>query len=90
MSDALYGFAYSSQALAFLKGLPKKIRRQIIAKVQALARDPYPPTCKMLQGMRDGEESVYRVRSGDYRILYVVRKVVVIILDIGHRKDIYR
>ncbi len=47
MSGALYGFAYSSHALAFLKGLPQKIRRQVVAKVQALARDPHPPTCKV-------------------------------------------
>jgi mRNA interferase RelE/StbE len=90
MSGTLYGFAYSSEALAFLRGLPKKTRRQIIAKVQALALNPHPPTCKVVQGMKSGEETVYRVRSGDYRILYVVRQIAIIILDIGHRKDIYR
>jgi len=84
------GFAYDPRSLDYLKTVPKKIRKQIVAKVQRLANDPYPPTAKLLQGMQDGEERVYRIRSGDYRILYVVRGVIVIILDIDHRKDVYR
>jgi mRNA interferase RelE/StbE len=42
--------------------------------------------------MRDGDEPVYRIRSGDYRVVYAVRSDPneVVILDIGHRKDVYR
>lgn len=42
--------------------------------------------------MRDGEDQVYRVRSGDYRILYVVRgnPHQIVVLDIDHRRDVYR
>jgi len=40
--------------------------------------------------MKDGEERVYRVRSGDYRILYCVRGIIVVVLDIDNRKDVYR
>ena len=85
-----YGFAYAPKALEYLKTVPKKLRRQIVDKIQKLAVNPYPPTAKMLQGMKDGEERVYRIRSGDYRILYVVRGVIVVILDIDNRKDVYR
>jgi mRNA-degrading endonuclease RelE of RelBE toxin-antitoxin system len=38
----------------------------------------------------DGDCPVYRVRQGDYRILYSVRPIIIVILDIGHRKDVYR
>lgn len=84
------GFAYDPHALDYLRSLPKKFRGQIVGKIKQLAFNPYPPTCKALQGMADGEEKVYRIRSGDYRILYVVRGNIVVVLDIGHRKDIYR
>lgn len=84
------GFAYNSHALDYLKTVPKKIRGQIIAKIKQLANDPHPPTSKVIQGMSDGEERVYRIRSGDYRILYVVRGIIVCILDIDHRKDVYK
>jgi len=84
------GFAYDPHALDYLKTAPKKTRRQIINKIQRLAAEPYPPTSKLIQGMVNGEERVYRIRSGDYRILYVVRGIIVVILDINHRKDVYR
>ncbi|CAN5706212.1 hypothetical protein BH23GEM1_BH23GEM1_00570 [soil metagenome] len=39
--------------------------------------------------MQDGTEQVYRIRQGDYRVLYVVRETTIVILDINHRKDVY-
>jgi len=84
------GFAYDRCALNYLKTVPKKFRKQIIDKIQRLAQEPYPPTAKIIQGTMDGEEKVFRIRSGDYRILYVVRGIIVVVLDIGHRKDVYR
>lgn len=88
--SSLYGFAYSAKSLDYLKTLQQKTRKQIIAKVHALASNPHPPTAKLIQGMLDGEERVYRIRSGDYRILYVVRDSIIAVLDIDHRKDVYR
>ena len=85
-----YGFAYDRRCLDFLQTLPQKIRKQIVKRVQKLAADPHPATAKLVQGMTDGEERVWRDRSGDYRIVYVVRDVVVVVLDIDHRKDVYR
>ena len=87
---ALYGFAYTDTALKYLETLPSaKLRRQIRRKIKLLAAKPFPPKCKKLQGVKDGEYPVYRVRSGDYRILYSVRDIIIVILDIGHRRDIY-
>ena len=89
---SLFGFAYSAKSLDYLKTVQPKTRKQIVAKIQALAENPTPVTAKIVQGMTDEEERVYRIRSGDYRVLYVVRNNPqhVVILDIDHRKDVYR
>lgn len=89
---ALYGFSYSEDALEYLQGLQSKVRRQITGKINALASNPHPNGCKLVQGMTDGEDRVYRIRSGDYRVLFAVHNKPnhVVVLDIGHRKDIYR
>jgi mRNA interferase RelE/StbE len=54
--------------------------------IQSLSIDPYPSGCRKLTG----EDSVYRVRQGNYRILYEVKskKLIILILKIAHRKDI--
>lgn len=92
MGGTLYGFAYSAASLAYLKTIQPKDRRQIVARIQALAANPHPHNCKMVQKKMHGVDKVYRIRSGDYRVLYVVRNSPdqIVILDIGHRKDVYR
>ena len=88
---ALYGSAYSEPALKFLETVqPVKIRGQIKRRIEALAANPTPLGSKKLQGVMDGESPVYRARQGDYRILYSVRGIIIVILDIDHRKDVYR
>lgn len=89
----LVGFAFTDRALDFLAQLPPKIRRQVIRKAKALHTTPFPPTAKKLHDVVTPlGEPVYRERSGDYRILYVVRSkpAEVVILDIDHRKEVYR
>lgn len=76
--------------MSFLEGLSKKHQRQVVEKIDRLAFDTRPPGCKLVHGVQDGENPVYRIRSGDYRVLYVVRESVIVILDTDHRKDIYR
>lgn len=89
---ALFGFAYDEAALKYLATLQPKIRSQIRKKIEMLAQNPNPPGSKKLQGVDEGEEAIYRLRSGDYRILYAIRNHpdTIAVLDIGHRKDIYR
>jgi mRNA interferase RelE/StbE len=64
------------------------IQRRIAKAIDALSTDPEPAGCKALQGLDD----VLRIRVGDYRILYLIIRGdhVVQVLDIDHRKDIYR
>jgi mRNA interferase RelE/StbE len=59
---------------------------RIVKRLQELANDPRPNGYKKLKG-RGG----YRIRIGDYRIIYEIEdnKLVVLVIDIGHRKDIY-
>lgn len=87
--ESPYSFEYSERALAFLEGLPKKQAAQIIEKISRLALNPIPLGSKQLHGAQDGNDAVRRIRQGDYRVLYVVRETIIVVLDIGHRKDVY-
>jgi mRNA interferase RelE/StbE len=91
MAKSLFGLAFSEAAADFLDRMPSgKVRAQVAKKSKSLINNPYPPGCKKLMGMKDGDDPIWRVRSGDYRILYVVHEIEVIVLDIGHRKDVYK
>jgi mRNA interferase RelE/StbE len=71
-----------------LAALPKADFRRIDAKIQALAEVPHPSGSKKLEG----EEDLYRIRSGDYRIIYQIEetRLVIVVVNVGHRRDIYR
>ncbi|MBI5202377.1 MAG: type II toxin-antitoxin system RelE/ParE family toxin [Elusimicrobia bacterium] len=76
-----------TRALKEFRDLPKDRRALIAAVFDDLQKDPRPPGAKKLSGV-DG----YRVRSGDYRILYSIddAKRVVRVYRVGHRSDVYR
>ena len=76
------------RAIRSIAGLPPKEQRRIRAAIDLLAEEPRPPGCVALSG----EESVYRVRVGDYRILYEVidGRLVIHVIRVGHRRDVYR
>ena len=65
----------------------KKIRQQIVRRIQDLATDPRPNGSQKLTG-----HDRYRIRQGVYRIVYAVEdeKLVVYVVKVGHRKDVYR
>ena len=89
----LLGFAFTDAALKSLKTIPPKFRVQIMKKAKALQRNPTPQGAELLKGkFAKNNQTVYRIRSGKYRILYIFENnpSQVIILDIGHRKDVYR
>jgi len=71
-----------------LRRLPRDDQRRVARVMVALGDDPHPPGSRKLSGYDD----VFRVRVGRYRIIYSVegRRLVVIILKLGHRKDVYR
>jgi mRNA interferase RelE/StbE len=71
-----------------LRRLPREAQLRIARRLDALATDPRPSGCEKLAGVAN----LYRVRTGDYRIVYEVSDVVLVILvvAIGHRRDVYR
>ena len=83
-----YKIVIENKALAELATLPKKIQRQIANKIDQLATNPRPSGCKMLQK----HKSLYRIRSGDYRMVYQIREkqVLILVVRIAHRKDVYK
>ena len=68
--------------------LPKRIQLRVREDIAGLADDPRPSNCRKLTG----PASYYRIRVSDYRILYEVRdrEVLVLVVRIGHRRDVYR
>jgi len=89
----LFGLKYTRDALKALQAIePKKVRRQIKERIDALAQEPNPQGAEVVQGAKHEGEPVYRVRQGDYRILYAVTKTPrgVIVLYIRNRREAYR
>lgn len=86
----LYGLACTPSALAYLKVLQPKVRRQVLKQIKALSENPRPRNSRIVHAKTHNDHKVYRIRSGDYRVLYFVRENQVIVFDIDHRKDIYR
>lgn len=68
--------------------LTPRVRDRILRRIQELANDPRPPGCVKLAGVAD----TYRIRVGDYRILYEVhdRMILVVVVRVGHRREVYR
>ena len=83
-----YQLEFTASALREFRSLNAQIQTRIAARVTALCDDPFPPGIKKLQG----QPGHFRLRVGDYRVIYRVdgHRVVVVIVRIGHRKDVYR
>ena len=66
----------------------KKDRQRIVLRIQSLGENPRPFGCEKLSGQLDR----YRVREGNYRILYSIddEKLLIDVTKVGHRKDVYR
>ena len=84
----LYKVFITASAEKTLKKLPLPDMRRIAAAIASLAIDPLPQGVKKLSGF----QHTYRIREGNYRVIYEIRNrdLVVTVLKIGHRKDIYR
>lgn len=65
----------------------KKDRQRVVARIEALADDPRPPGCTKLSG-----REAYRIRQGLYRVVYTVADEVLVVevVKVGHRRDVYR
>jgi mRNA interferase RelE/StbE len=84
-----YQIEYLKRAEKDIAGLDRVQQEKIIDAIEALARNPRPPGVTAMQGKYKGH---YRVRVGDYRIIYEVKDSVLVVqvVRVGHRKEIYR
>lgn len=71
-----------------LDKIPRNFRRRILDALEELADNPRPPGCVKLEG----EDNLWRIRVGDYRIVYTIdeKKLMVLVVRVAHRKDVYR
>jgi mRNA interferase RelE/StbE len=84
-----YEIGFKPSALKELRKLDEATRQVIISEIVLLADNPRPDGCKKLKG----EINLYRIRVfSNYRIIYEIqdKKLVITVVKIGHRRDIYR
>ena len=84
---ANYRLQIKRSAVKELEAVRLRDRQRIARRIRTLATDPRPPGCEKLSG-----QEKYRVRQGDYRIPYAVDddRLTVVVVKIGHRRDVYR
>jgi mRNA interferase RelE/StbE len=84
---ASYKLLIKPSAAKELEALPRRDRSRIVAQIEVLADNRHPPGSERLSG-----EEKYRLRQGDYRVLYSIQdaSTTVTIVKIGHRRDVYR
>jgi mRNA interferase RelE/StbE len=84
----VYSVEWVTKASKELRTLEQKHRRRILERVAKLGKNPRPPGCKKLHD----EKSLYRIRVGEYRVIYQIRdtQLLVLVVRVGNRRDIYR
>jgi mRNA interferase RelE/StbE len=83
-----YRVELTARAERELDALPDRIFRQVRRRIDALAIDPRPRGSRQLEG----SVGLWRVRSGDFRIIYQIqeKRLLVLVVRIGHRREVYR
>jgi len=84
----MYKVTVKKSAAKSITKLPKNVSNRLIPSIKQLAQDPRPPGSKKLQGAED----LWRIRVGNYRVLYAIEDTIMIVdvVQVAHRKDIYR
>ena len=85
---ASFRIEISATAEKQIRKLPRDAQVRVLQAIRPLATQPTPPGSRKVRGYDD----VFRIRVGMYRVLYRVegRRLLIIILKIGHRRDVYR
>ncbi|MGQ0556703.1 MAG: type II toxin-antitoxin system RelE family toxin [Nitrospiraceae bacterium] len=71
-----------------LRSFSSAIQKRLVKRIKTLQHDPRPSGVKKLVG----EDDLYRIRDGDFRIIYTIqdKELIVLIVKIGNRKEVYR
>lgn len=82
-----YKIEFKKTAVKELKSVPDKDIKKIITKIKLLEENPRPNGCIKLTGKEQ-----YRIRQGNYRILYSIEddRLIIFVVKIAHRKNVYR
>lgn len=83
-----YSIELSRNAYKALKDIPYADVKKIRDKIEKLKKEPFPHGYEKLEG----NDGFYRIRSGDYRVIYQLfqKKLIILIVKIGHRREVYR
>ncbi|MGA3326320.1 MAG: type II toxin-antitoxin system RelE/ParE family toxin [Terriglobia bacterium] len=83
-----YSIRFTACAQRDFSALDKTVQQRLRRHIDRLRENPFPPGAKKLHA----EEPYYRIRVGDYRVVYQVegRQLVIIVVKIGHRREVYR
>lgn len=84
----MYKVTVKKSAAKAIAQLPKSINNRLIPQIKQLGEDPRPSGAKKLRGAED----LWRIRVGDYRVIYSIEDTIMIVdvIQVAHRKDIYR
>ena len=84
----LYTVDFRPSARKNLAKLPRRDQLRIVSAAEALRQEPRPSGAKKLVA----EENLWRIRVGSYRVIYKIEdnKLLILVVKIGHRKDVYR
>jgi mRNA interferase RelE/StbE len=83
-----YRIVISRRAERQFRNLTRAVQVRLAARIDSLAQNPRPPGAVRIEGT----ELIYRIRVGDYRVLYAVeeRDLIVLVVKVGHRREVYR
>jgi mRNA interferase RelE/StbE len=83
----LYKITFKKSVSKDLRSIPQKDVQRILEAIKKLSENPRPPQSKKLSG-----QEKYRLRQGNYRILYSIEddKLIVQVVKVGNRRDVYR
>ncbi|KNY04874.1 plasmid stabilization protein [Microbacterium sp. GCS4] len=83
----MYRVQFTTAAAKEIRTLDAQIRRRLLGGISQLEREPGPPGARKLAGF----DNAWRVRIGDYRVLYEVvdDQVLVTVVRVAHRRDVY-
>jgi mRNA interferase RelE/StbE len=83
-----YRIEFARKALREFQNLPAQVKKRLKPKIDALGQNPRPRGVKKIEG----KENLYRIRVGDYRVIYEAldKVLLVLVVKLGDRKDIYK
>ena len=83
-----YSILLAPPAERQLRSFSSAIQKRLVNRMKTLQQDPRPPGVKKLAD----EDHLYRIREGDFRIIYTIQdeELIILVLKIGNRKDVYR